>query len=200
MRMVLGPYLFPVWWPMTLPFDPLPYCTILEYGHYEACKHKYHLSEAEGKDLGHVAYRDWFKLHWVTFYHHRWIQHLFGQQRFDEFDRSDYFSRIRSSEDGKLWAGDVQLCPIAVGFVQRMFLREHRPWEHLIFVSNRTEIGQLGFDYDEVSKVLEAFGINECRIHWDEMFEVEKCHFREEFRRHIRQKQGPPGSDQTFQP
>ncbi len=184
---------------MTLPFEALPYRTIVEYGHYEACKHKYHCSKAVGKDLGAVAYRDWFVNHWVSFYHHRWIQHLYGQQRFDEFERSDYFGRIRKTEEGKIWANESELCPIAVGFVERLFLRGYRPWEYLIFVNNCTEIGQLGFSYVEVRKVLEEFGINECRIYWDQMFEVEKCLFKEEFRKYIRQ-QGQAGPDQPFQP
>ena len=65
----------------------------------------------------------------------------------------------------------------------RMFLREFKPWEMLTFANNRKEIGQLGFNYDEIRKVLVEFGINECRLNWRDFFEVEECQVKDEYRR-----------------
>lgn len=169
---------------MTLPFDCLHFDSISEYGHYEACKHKYLLSKAAGRDLGAKAYRAWFVEHWVPFYHHRWIQHLYGKQKFPEFDQPGHFGRIQFLPDGRVLAGSVELCPVAVGFVQRQFLREHRPWEILTFTNNSKEIGQLGFNYEEVRKVLIEFGINECRISWDRLFAVDECRCNKDGDRH----------------
>lgn len=169
---------------MTLPFDCLQFDSIAEYGHHEACKHKYLLSMAAGQDLGAKAYRDWFVEHWVPFYHHRWIQHLYGAQKFPEFDQPGLFGRIQFDPEGRVFAGSVELCPAAVSFVQSKFLHQPSPWENLTFVNNSQEIEKLGFNYEEVRKVLIEFGINECRISWDRLFAVDECRSCKDGERH----------------
>ena len=160
---------------MTLSFECLPFDTIVEYGHHEATKHKYLRSRAEGRDLGAKAYREWFSQYWVPFYHHRWVQYLYGKRFFPEFNQPDFFGRFQVHADGCLFACGEQLCQRAAGFVVQQFLLEKQPWELLTFINNRDEIVRLGHDYDEVRKVLVLFGINECRIGWEKFFAVEEC-------------------------
>ena len=161
----------------------LTFDSIVEYGHHEACLHKYNRSGKARQDLGSKAYGEWFRQYWVVFCHHRWIQFLYAERAFPEFCQPEFHGRIRKDPDGRVWAREKELCPIAVGFVERMFLREFKPWEMLTFANNRKEIGQLGFNYDEIRKVLVEFGINECRLNWRDFFEVEECQVKDEYRR-----------------
>ncbi len=174
---------------MSVQLDCPAFDSIIEYGHHEACLHKYHCSGNARRDLGARAYGEWFREYWVAFCHHRWVQYLYAERAFPEFCQPKYHGRIRVDADGRVWARDVELCPVAVGFVQRMFLREHRPWEMLTFANNRKEIEQLGFNYEDVRKVLVEFGINECRLNWREFFAVEECQVKNEYRRFMRHRE-----------
>lgn len=171
---------------MALVLNGPHFDSIVEYGHHEACLHKYNRSGKARKDLGANAYREWFSQYWVVFCHHRWVQYLYAEREFPEFCQPKYCGRIVKDAEGRIWARDVELCPVAVGFVQRMFLREYRPWEILTFVNNRKEIEQLGFDYSAIRKVLVEFGINECRLNWRDFFAVEECQVKDEYRRLMR--------------
>lgn len=167
---------------MALIADRFQFNSIVEYGHHEACLHKYYLSGKARYDLGSIAYGGWFRDYWVTFCHHRWVQYLYAERDYPEFLQVEYHGRIRRDLDGRIWArGEIELCPIAVGFVERMFLREFKPWEMLTFANNRCEIEQLGFNYNEIRKVLVEFGINECRLNWRDFYAVEECQVKEEY-------------------
>ncbi len=168
---------------MPSAIDCTRFHTIVEYGHHEACLHKYYRSNIARCDLGSTAYREWFQQYWVVFCHHRWVQYLYAERDYPEFLQPKYHGRIRRDSHGRVWAADIELCPLAVAFVERMFLREHRPWEMLTFVNNRREIGQLGYSYQDVRKVLIEFGINECRLNWRDFFAVEECRVKEDYRR-----------------
>lgn len=168
---------------MPLVIDRTKFDSIVEYGHHEANLHRYYRSHKARCDLGSKAYAEWFQRYWVVFCHHRWVQYLYGEREFPEFCQPRYHGRIQQDAAGRIWANGMELCPRSVAFVQRMFLREHCPWEMLTFVSNCREISQLGYDYHEVRKVLIEFGINECRLNWQDFFEVDECHVKDEYRR-----------------
>lgn len=163
--------------------DRTHFDSIVEYGHHEACVHKYNRSHRARCDLGSRAYAEWFQRYWIVFCHHRWVQYLYAEREFPEFCQPKYHGRIQRDSNGRIWAAGVELCPKSVEFVQRMFLREHRPWEMLTFVNNRREIDQLGYNYQEVRKVLVEFGINECRLNWRDFFAVDECRAKDEYRR-----------------
>lgn len=167
---------------MTVPFDYLPFSSLAAYGHHEASTHKYVCSWWAKTDLGASAYGGWFDNYWVIFYHHRWIQHLFGERPFPEFKQGNYFGRIRWVSENEVWARHQKLCPVAVKYVlEKFLLLEEKPWENLDFILHEDEIRASGMNYEEVRNVLTEFGINECRICWKEIFHVDECTVRDEF-------------------
>ncbi len=170
---------------MTVPFDYLPFRSLAAYGHHEACAHKYFCSEDAETDLGAAAYRAWFDNFWVVFCHHRWVQHLYGERPFQEFKQGNFFGRIRVTDSSEVWARQKQLCLSAVRFVEERFLLPKDPWENLDFIRHEAEIRASGIDYQEVLKVLAEYGINECRINWKDIFQVEECDIRDEFRWYV---------------
>ena len=178
------------WWgqislhgvPMTVAFEYLPFCSIVAYAHHEAWTHMFCRNVSAKTDLGTKTYREWFDHYWTVFCHHRWIQHLYGERPFPEFKQGSYFGRIRLTGEGEVWAGQTKLCLTAVKYIEEKFLLLDKPWENLDFVRRQDEIRASGIDYDEVSKVLTQFGINECRLDWAELFVVDECQARDEFR------------------
>lgn len=167
---------------MTVPFDYLPFQSLVAYGHHEAITHKYVCSKGAETDLGASAYGGWFDNYWVVFVHHRWIQHLFGERPFPEFKQGNLFGRIRWVSENEVWARHTKLCPVAMNYVLEKFLLPVKPWENLDFIRLEEEIRAAGIDYAEVYKVLTEFGINECRLCYQDYFIVEECTVRDEYR------------------
>ena len=166
---------------MTVAFEYLPFRSMVAYAHHEAWTHMFCRNVSAKQDLGSQTYREWFENYWTVFYHHRWIQHLYGERPFTEFKQGGFFGRIRLTGEGEVWAGKKKLCPSTVKFVEQMFLLLVKPWENLDFIRREQEIRASGRDYDEVRKVLVEFGINECRLDWEDLFVVEECQARDEY-------------------
>lgn len=167
---------------MTVAFEYQPFCSIVAYAHHEAWTHMFCRNVTAKKDLGTMTYREWFENYWTVFYHHRWIQHLYGERPFPEFKQGSFFGRIRYTAEGEVWAGRTKLCLSAVKFVEEKFLLLDKPWENLDFIRLQEDIRASGIDYAEVHKVLDQFGINECRLDWRDLFVVEECNAKDEYR------------------
>ncbi len=48
-------------------------------------EHRWLESEKAGYDVGPHAAREWARSHWLTFYRSRFVEHLRGQARYEEF-------------------------------------------------------------------------------------------------------------------
>ncbi len=51
----------------------------------EAERHKYLASQQAGRDLGIEAIDDWHQRYWTLWLRHRWLEHLMGVERYEEF-------------------------------------------------------------------------------------------------------------------
>ncbi|MFP4057988.1 MAG: hypothetical protein ACLF0G_14060 [Candidatus Brocadiia bacterium] len=59
----------------------------------EAERHKYLESQKAGRDLGHQAIADWHRRHWTLWLRERWLEHLLGTTRYEEFE-PERFARL----------------------------------------------------------------------------------------------------------
>jgi len=60
----------------------------------EAERHKYIESQKVGRDVGLPAIDDWHQRYWTLWLRHRWIEHLLGDVRYEEF-APDTFGVLR---------------------------------------------------------------------------------------------------------
>lgn len=66
-----------------------PATGIFEAAYLEAQRHRWIESQKSGRDLGDYAVRDWYQQFWWTFLRYRYVEHIRGEVRWDEFpDRS----------------------------------------------------------------------------------------------------------------
>lgn len=79
----------------------------------EALRHKYIESQKAGRDLGARAIDDWHRRHWTIWLRHRWLEHLLGERRWQEFE-SWRFGRLKA-----LFAAQEALLAEVVEMVRR---------------------------------------------------------------------------------
>jgi hypothetical protein len=68
----------------------------------EAEKHKWIESQKHGCDLGDLALKDWFRTHWLPFCRSKRLEHVEGQQRWDEFAAHEFGQVSQLIVDGDL--------------------------------------------------------------------------------------------------
>jgi hypothetical protein len=60
--------------------------SLFDCARVEADRHKYLESEKAGRDLGLPAVHDWHERFWTIWLRHRWLEHLLGEVRYEEFN------------------------------------------------------------------------------------------------------------------
>ncbi len=68
----------------------------------EAEKHKWIESQKHGCDLGDAALKDWFRTHWLPFCRSKRLEHVEGQQRWDEFAAHEFGQVFELIVDGDI--------------------------------------------------------------------------------------------------
>lgn len=71
-------------------------------GWQEALRHKWIESQKHGCDLGDRALKDWFRKHWLPFCRIRRLEHVEGQQRWEEFAEQEFGQISELILDGDL--------------------------------------------------------------------------------------------------
>jgi len=56
----------------------------------EAERHKYIESQKVGRDVGLPAIDDWHQRYWTLWLRHRWLEHLLGDVRYEEFTEGSF--------------------------------------------------------------------------------------------------------------
>lgn len=56
----------------------------------EAERHRYLQSERAGQDVGPEAIDQWHRHYWTLWLRHRWLEHLLGDVRYEEFEAEQY--------------------------------------------------------------------------------------------------------------
>ncbi len=90
--------------------------------HAEA--HRWFESERSGRDVGHVAYRQWRQLYWRKFCRWRYLEHMLGVCRYREFE-ADLFGTLRTEQG---WTLDQ-----AMAFVLQQVLDDDREQVEVLF-------------------------------------------------------------------
>lgn len=71
-------------------------------GWQEALRHKWIESQKQGRDLGDQALKDWFRKHWLPFCRIKRLEHVEGQQRWEEFAEHEFGQIYELILDGDL--------------------------------------------------------------------------------------------------
>ena len=56
----------------------------------EADRHKWIESQKQGRDLGQLAIRDWYRVHWFRYCRCKRLEHVRGQRCWREFDETTF--------------------------------------------------------------------------------------------------------------
>jgi hypothetical protein len=122
--------------------------SIHDEGEREAHKYKWIASEKAGRDLGSHAINCWVRDHWHGFLRAKWVEHLKGVRRWEEFETNDF------------------------GLCQREFrdlpLLFDRILDRLISGQENLDIIQWALSWniptDDVRRILERLDINRRRL------------------------------------
>lgn len=114
----------------------------------EAEKHKWIESQKHGRDLGDVALKDWFRKHWLPYCRCKRLEHVEGQQRWQEFAAHEFGQVYELILDGDL-------------LLDRILDRMEHGFDNL-------EIINWAFDWNlpmrRVLELLEMIDINRARL------------------------------------
>lgn len=80
----------------------LPALSVRQEGLQEALRHKWIESQKKGYDLGDTALKDWFRKHWLPFCRVKRLEHVEGQQRWEEFAEKEFAQVLELILDGDL--------------------------------------------------------------------------------------------------
>jgi hypothetical protein len=100
--------------------------SVLELARRQAECHRWLESQLLGSDVGPWAIDDWVRLHWKRFCRWRYVEHLLGICRFQEFD-PQMFGVLRGHRD---WT-----CDAVMEFVLDQMLYDDREQVDLLFVA-----------------------------------------------------------------
>jgi hypothetical protein len=121
-----------------------PARSLYEFAVQEADRHKWLVSERQGRDVGFHAWREWWDVYWPAFCRHRRLEHLRGDCRWKEFE-DDAFGRFYDL----LIVGDL--------LVDRVLDRVAEGWENLQFAC---WVQEWGLPSNRVLEILETVNIN----------------------------------------
>ncbi len=79
-----------------------PVRSVRHEGWQEALRHKWIESQKKGYDLGDTALKDWFRKHWLPFCRDKRLEHVEGQQRWEEFAEHEFGQVYELILDGDL--------------------------------------------------------------------------------------------------
>lgn len=79
-----------------------PILSVRHEGWQEALRHKWIESKLAGYDLGKAALKDWFRRHWLPFCRVKRLEHVEGQQRWEEFAEHEFAQVFEMILDGDL--------------------------------------------------------------------------------------------------
>jgi hypothetical protein len=79
-----------------------PVLSVRREGWQEAQRHKWIESKNAGYDLGDSALKDWFRKHWLPFCRVKRLEHVEGQQRWEEFAEDEFAQILELILDGDL--------------------------------------------------------------------------------------------------
>jgi hypothetical protein len=114
----------------------------------EAHRHKWIESQKQGRDLGDLAIRDWFRKHWRSYCRHRRMEHLRGRRRWAEFEQ-ERFGQI----DAMIEAGDC--------LVDRVLDRVYAGYENLDIINWAID---WGLPSSQVVDILAQLDVNRARF------------------------------------
>lgn len=124
-----------------------PVRSIHEESVLEALREKWWRSEAEGRDLGMAAIREWINRHWHGFVRARWLEHLEGKTFWIEVDTGD-FGLLKRAFQGSPYLDEV---------VDQL----KRGGENLSILQWAAE---KGLPFDEIVAILQEIDVNRIRI------------------------------------
>lgn len=124
-----------------------PVRSIHEESALEALREKWWRSEAEGRDLGMAAIREWINRHWHGFVRARWLEHLEGKTFWIEVDTGD-FGLLKRAFQGSPYLDEV---------VDQL----KRGGENLSILQWAAE---KGLPFDEIVAILQEIDVNRIRI------------------------------------
>jgi transcriptional regulator with XRE-family HTH domain len=124
-----------------------PVRSIHEESAQEALREKWSRSEAEGRDLGRAAIRDWINRHWHGFVRARWLEHLEGKTFWIEVDTGD-FGLLKRAFQGSPYLDEV---------VDQL----KRGGENLSILQWAAENNH---PFDEIVAILQEIDVNRIRI------------------------------------
>ena len=70
--------------------EPLISPSVYDEALREAERHKWIESQKQGRDLGELAIREWYRKHWRLYCRYRCMEHLQGQRRWREFGEDQF--------------------------------------------------------------------------------------------------------------
>ncbi|OJW12364.1 MAG: hypothetical protein BGO49_21155 [Planctomycetales bacterium 71-10] len=134
--------------PAEVQIEPKVRSSLQERGELEALRFKWIESEKAGYDLGEMAVRQWIGRYWQRFIRQKWLEHLYGETCWVEFD------------------------PRAFGILRRSHLLEspltetileHFRWgeENLHIIQWAMDAGQ---PMDEIRVILTTLDVNSSRV------------------------------------
>jgi hypothetical protein len=114
----------------------------------EADRHKWIESQKHGRDLGMHAIREWYRKHWPPYCRQKRLEHLQGEQCWQEFG-DDQFGQLYSL----LVAGDLLL--------DLILDRAYASWENLEIINWAID---WGLPLDRVVNILMQLDVNRARL------------------------------------
>ena len=114
----------------------------------EAERHKWIESQKRGRDLGELAIREWYQVHWPRYCRFRRMEHLHGRQRWREFDE-DHFGRL------------CDLLTSADSLVKWVLDGVHQGLENLEILNRAID---QGLETERVIEILAAIDVNRARL------------------------------------
>ena len=114
----------------------------------EAQRHKWIESQKQGRDLGEIAIREWYRLHWLCYCRVRRLEHIQGSRRWREFG-DDNFGQIHSL----IIAGDL--------LVDRILDRVYLGHENLGIINWAID---WGLPIPRVLDILAQLDVNRARL------------------------------------
>ncbi len=113
-----------------------------------ALRHKWLVSEKEGRDVGDVAIKSWVQQHWWGYLRARWMEHLQGKTFWMELDRGDFGLLQRRFQDKRV-------------LLDRIVDRVKEGQENLDIIRWALDFG---IDMPSVLEILEILDINGRRL------------------------------------
>lgn len=134
--------------PAEVQIEPKVRSSLQERGELEALRFKWIESEKAGYDLGEMAIRQWICRYWHRFIRQKWLEHLYGDACWVEFDPRA-FGILRRS------------CLLESPLTETIL--EHFRWgeENLHIIQWAMDAGQ---PMDEIRTILTTLDVNSSRV------------------------------------